>query len=142
MHYGIYEIPPFLSTITSVMSENLSPICQIVSEKFSLKNPKLYNGYGFSLSFKLDNKDIKIGGLAIKCCRQFKAFTPSLYPFYPKRGRLRPQSRHFFSRLPSLNENPEGFIRLLTFLLLFPMLSIVKSWKLHKLLKLMSSLKF
>ena len=49
----------------------------------------------FSLSFKLDSQDIRVGGLAVKCCRQFKAFTPSLYPFTP-------------SQLLALDENPEA----------------------------------
>ena len=38
---------------------------------------------------------MRVGGLAVKCCRQFKAFTPSLYPFTP-------------SQLLALNENPEA----------------------------------
>ena len=43
-----------------------------------------------------------------------KLSLPHFTPFSPKRGWLRPQSSHyFFSQLPSPNENPEGFIRLI-----------------------------
>ena len=38
---------------------------------------------GFSLIFKVDSHDIKEGGLVTKCCRQFQAFTLSLYPRFP-----------------------------------------------------------
>ena len=52
----------------------------------------------FSLSFKVDSKDVKVSSLAIKCWKQFKAFsTPSLYPLSPKRRRLIPQYSHFLT---------------------------------------------
>ena len=38
---------------------------------------------GFSLIFKVDSYDIKEGGLVTECCRQFQAFTLSLYPRFP-----------------------------------------------------------
>ena len=50
---------------------------------------------GFSLSFKVDRQDVKVGRLAIKCCRQFKIggfHSLTLYPFSPKSRRLRPYS--------------------------------------------------
>ena len=64
---------------------------------------------GLSLSFKVDSQDVNVGGLAIKCCRQFKDFTPSLYPFTPRNRWLRPQIAQVFSRLMALNENPDIF---------------------------------
>ena len=35
---------------------------------------------GFSISFKVDNYDVNVGGLVAACCRQFQAFILSLYP--------------------------------------------------------------
>ena len=72
---------------------------------------RFLEGYtsGFSLSFKVDSQDVKVGGLAIKSCRQFKDFIPSLYPFTPRNRWLRPQIAQFFSRLMALNENPDIF---------------------------------
>ena len=72
---------------------------------------RFLEGYtsGFSLSFKVDSQNVKVGGLAIKCCRQFKDFTPSLYPFTPRNRWLRPQIAQLFSRLMALNENPDIF---------------------------------
>ena len=66
---------------------------------------------GFSLSFKVDSEDVNVGGLPIEFCRQFQAFTLSLYPFSPKSRRLKPPSSRFFSQLPALNENPEYSIK-------------------------------
>ena len=42
---------------------------------------------GFSISFKVDSWDVKENGLVIECCRQFRAFILSLYPFSPQKGR-------------------------------------------------------
>ena len=52
----------------------------------------------FSLSFTVDKWDVKVYNLAIKCCRQFEAITPSLYThFPPKVVWLRPQSSFFLA---------------------------------------------
>ena len=64
------------------------------------------NVTGFSLSFKVDNLDLKVGGLPIECRRQFQASTLSLYVISPKSRWLKPPSSRFFSWLPTLNENP------------------------------------
>ena len=61
---------------------------------------------GFSLSFKVDSYDLKVGGLVTECCRQYQTFTLSLYPISPKRRWLKPPSSRFFSPLLALYENP------------------------------------
>ena len=71
--------------------------------KLHVEFPVIFTG--FSLSFKVDSWDVKAGGLAIKCCRQFEAFSFSLYPFALESRWLRPQSSRFFSWLPALNQN-------------------------------------
>jgi len=63
---------------------------------------------GFSICFKVDNYDVNVGGLVAECCRQFQAFTLSLYPISSKSRWLKPPSSRFFSELLALTENP-GF---------------------------------
>ena len=60
----------------------------------------------FTLSFKVDSLDLKVGGLPIECHRQFQASTLSLNLISPKSRWLKPPSSRFFSWLPTLNENP------------------------------------
>ena len=60
----------------------------------------------FSLSFKVDSYDLKEGSLVTECCRQFQAFTLSLYPISPRSKWLKPASSRFVSWLPALNKNP------------------------------------
>ena len=36
---------------------------------------------GFSLSFKVDSQDLKVGNLAIEYCKQFQTFIPYFAPF-------------------------------------------------------------
>ena len=50
---------------------------------------------GFSLSLKVDSYNVNIGGLITECCRQFQAFTLSLYPISPKGRRFKPPSSWF-----------------------------------------------
>ena len=69
---------------------------------------------GFSLSFKVDSYDLKVGGLVTECRRQFQAFTLSLYLIFPRSKCLKPPSSQFFSRLQALNENPAVSIFLTT----------------------------
>ena len=64
------------------------------------------NVTGFSLSFKVDSLDLKVGGLPIECHRQFQASTLSLNLTSPKSRWLKPPSSCFFSRLPAVSENP------------------------------------
>ena len=40
---------------------------------------------GFSLISKVDSLDLKVGGFVTECCRQFQAFTLSLYPTFPQK---------------------------------------------------------
>ena len=56
---------------------------------------------GFSLSLKVDSYNVNIGGLITECCRQFQAFTLSLYPISPKGRRFKPPSSWFFSQQPA-----------------------------------------
>ena len=64
------------------------------------------NVTAFSLSFKVDSLDLKVGGLPIECRRQFQASTFSPNLISPKSRWLKPPSSRFFSWLPTLNENP------------------------------------
>ena len=50
---------------------------------------------GFSLRFKVDRYDLKVGGLVTECCRQYQAFSLSLYLNSPKSEWLKPPSSHF-----------------------------------------------
>ena len=84
------------------------------SSKTNKKDQNIHTLYcqsRFSLSFKVDSQDVNVGGLPIEFCRQFQAFTLSLYPFSPKSRRLKSPSSRFFSQLPALNENPEYSIK-------------------------------
>ena len=46
------------------------------------------NPSGFSLSFKVDSYDVKVGGLVIECCASavgmLRLSLTSLYPLFPK----------------------------------------------------------
>ena len=54
---------------------------------------------GFSLSFKVDSYNVKIGGLAIECWRQFEIFTPSVLTHFPPKEE---------SSQTSISSRPEG----------------------------------
>ena len=70
-------ISEYWKTITiSVISENLSPIYQKVSEKFSLKNPKIYEECMSSLTFyHSTNSQFLIAGISFVIdCKELKLF--------------------------------------------------------------------